>query len=366
MCIKLKRLSAMFATVLVIFSVSLVPCYAEDSNGADMYLYLAYPTVDPYTMSPYAVPQYKFQQQFSNTFNSAASVYLGVASSTFPAISTSGTQPTVYWSYYAQAITGTSTTVPAWTGLKTPTGYAYYINGTKTAITATVVNNAVIGGQGRQLIMRTTLPHNTVRFTFTSNDTTNGVGFNAVAGGSYDFGFGFAYVVNADDDTISLLDEVITLLTSIDSELDTQTELLNSFFQYFDRYAQQLDDIGQSTYNIYDILKNALATESGELSDAASHLGDQMLQKADAEQYWNDKSDEAFDGLGLNDFSFPDDTSTAFSWVGQVFTQMWQFVSSGGVIFIWTFPLMLGIALTVLGRIARSGGGKKDKGDKDG
>lgn len=331
-----------------------------------MYLYLGYPTVDPYANgTPYAVPQYKFQALFSNTFNTATNVYLGVSSSTFPAMSTSGTQPTVYWSFYAQAITGTSTTVPAWTGMKTPTGSAYYIDGTKTSITATVVNNAIVGNQGRQLILRTTLPHNTVRFTFAASDSTNGVGFKAVSGGSYDFGFGYAFVVCADDDTIALLDEIITLLGSIDAELDTQTELLNSIIQYLNGMDQMLNDIGQNVYGIYDLLKNALAQEGEELSQDAAHLGDTILQRADSEQYWKDKNTENFEALDLENFKFDGGLISGLSVVGNLFSGIWD--SLGAVSVMFTFPLILGVSLVVVGRVARSAGkGKSDKGGDDG
>lgn len=366
MCISSKRLCAVLAIFCLIFSASLAPAYADDSQGADMYLYLGYPTVDPYAnMPPYAVPQYKFTPSFSNTFTSATDVYLGVASSTFPSLTTSGTQPTVYWSYYAQAITGTSTTVPNWTGLKTPTGYAYYIDGTRSAITATVINNAIIGGQGRQIILRTTLPHNTVRFLFSSADTTNGVGFKAVSGGSYDFGFGYAFVVTAGDDALAKLDEIITLLTSMDAELDTQTEILNQVILYLNSMDQLLNDIGQNVFGIYDILKNALGDESIAVSDDAMALGEQMLQKEDSERYWNDKSDAAFEDLGLQDFSFGSDLTSALSRVGQWFGTLWTQVTHAGVIQIWTFPLILGISLAVIGRLSRSGGQSKG-GDKKG
>lgn len=367
MCIKLKRLSAMLAIVLVIFSVSLVPCYAEDSQGADMYLYLDVKNTDPYQSSDaYPVPLYEWRKLFGHTFTASVDQYVGLYSSTFEPLSVDGDaiQPTVYWAYFAQGIIGsTSAAAPAWTGKTSPVGYAYFEDGNRTSISAEWVNNALVGDLGRQLVLRTTLPHGTVRWYFDATAAAGACGFKCISSHSYDFGFAFAYVVMADDDTIALLDEIIALLGSIDTELDTQTELLNDIIQYVNSMDHLLNDIGQNVFGIYDLLKNALADESTELSDAASQLGDQLLQKADSEQYWNDKSDEAFEDLGLSDFSFPDDTKGAFSLVGQIFQQMWQLVGSSGVIFIWTFPLMLGIALTVLGRIARSGGGKKDKGD---
>lgn len=50
----LKRFFAVLATLLVIFSVSLVPCYGDTPSAAvnsPLFLYVAFPTADPLLVS---------------------------------------------------------------------------------------------------------------------------------------------------------------------------------------------------------------------------------------------------------------------------------------------------------------------------
>lgn len=92
-----------------------------------------------------------------------------------------------------------------------------------------------------------------------------------------------------------------------------------------------------------------------------------VMQQADGEQYWKDKNDENFKALDISNFSFSSLLVTSLSAVGGWFANLWD--SLGPVTIIFTFPLTLGIALVVVGRVARSAGkgSKSDKGgDSDG
>lgn len=374
MCISLKRCFAMLATVFLLFSVSLVPCYAEATDtGSPLYLYINYPTCPSPLLNSvaYPVPWNKFEigHNFSN-FDPSPSSYsdtaLGVESSVFKALTTSGSQPTIYYAY--SAVSANDVTAPGYASsvASSVSGTAYNINGGSLgSITQTRVSQIGPDAKQKICVVRTTLPHNTTRFVFPV--TTGSPAFRLYKG-TNTIGFAFAYVVNTDDSAIlSKIDEIITILNNMDTDLDTVVELLGSVVNYLNTLVHTTDDIAQNVNGIYDLLKNALAAESAELSQNAQHVGDTVMQQADGEQYWNDKNTDNFKALDLSNYSFESALITALAAVGKWFTNIWD--SLGPTTIIFTFPLVLGVSLVVVGRVARSSGkgSKTDKGgDSDG
>lgn len=364
----LKRLSAVLATLLVTFSVSLVPCYGEPSSAAvnsPLYLYIAFPTADPLLVSAaYPVPWNKFEIGYAWTLNeSYADTHLGVTSSQFKAFTSSGSQPTIYYAYCATV--GSGGTAPAYISnvSKTTAGTAYNINGGSLgSITQTLVSQMAGGSDHQKVaVCRTTLPHNTTQFEFPVLAKSPGFRLYQGANG---LGFAFAYVVNTDNaDILSYLDQIVSHLANMDTDLDTVIQLLRSCVDYLNTLSHTTDDIAQNVNGIYDLLKNALAAESAELSQNAQHVGDTVMQQSDGEQYWKDKNDANFKALDLSNYSFESALITALSAVGKWFTNIWN--SLGPTTIIFTFPLVLGVSLVVVGRVARSSG-KGSKSDKGG
>lgn len=373
MCTSLKRCFAMLATVFLLFSASLVPCYAESTDtGSPLYLYINFPTNPSALLNSvaYPVPWNKFE--IGHTFvdfspvSSPAATNLGVQSSVFKALTTSGAQPTIYYAY--SAICSSGGTPPGYLSgvASSVSGTAYNINGGSLgSITQTRVSQFGPDTFQKVCVVRTTLPHNTTRFVFPVSSTSPG--FNLYKG-TCSIGFAFAYVVNTDDSAIlSKIDELITILNDMDADLDTVVELLGSVVQYLNDLVHTTDDIAQNVNGIYDLLKNALAAESDQLSQNAQHVGDTVMQQADGEQYWNDKNDANFKALDLSNYSFESALITALASVGKWFSNIWD--SLGPTTIIFTFPLVLGVSLVVVGRVARSSGkgSKSDKGgDSDG
>lgn len=368
----LKRLSAVLATLLVTFSVSLVPCYGETPSAAvnsPLYLYISFPTADPLLVSAaYPVPWNKFEIGYAWTLDlSYADTHLGVTSSQFKALTSSGSQPTIYYAYCATV--GSGGTAPAYISnvSKTTAGTAYNINGGSLgSITQTLVSQ-MSGGSNHQkvAVCRTTLPHNTTQFEFPVLE--NSPGFRLYQGAN-GLGFAFAYVVNTDNaEILSYLDQIVSHLANMDTDLDTVIQLLRSCVDYLNTLSHTTDDIAQNVNGIYDLLKNALAAESAELSQNAQHVGDTVMQQADGEKYWKDKNDANFKALDLSNYSFESALITALASVGNWFSNIWD--SLGPTTIIFTFPLVLGVSLVVVGRVARSSGkgSKSDKGgDSDG
>lgn len=366
----LKRLCAVLATLLVIFSVSLVPCYGESPSAAvnsPLYLYIAFSTADPLLISAaYPVPWNKYEIGYAWTLSEPyADTHFGVTSSQFKALTSSGAQPTIYYAYCAAVASGVSAPDYISNVSMTTSGTAYNINGGSIgSITQTLVSQLSGGGLHQKVaVCRTTLPHNTTQFLFPV--LANSPGFRLYQGVN-SLGFAFAYVVNTDDSAIlSKIDEVITILNDMDADLDTVVELLGSVVNYLNTIVRNTDDIAQNVSGIYDLLKNALADESAAVSDESKKVGDQLMMQTDAERYWKDKNDENFNSLDISNFSFSSLLVTSLSAVGKWFSSLWD--SLGPVTIIFTFPLTLGIALVVVGRVARSAGkgSKSDKGGSD-
>lgn len=361
----LKRSFAVLATLLVIFSVSLVPVYGDTPAAAvnsPLFLYVNFPTADPLLVSAaYPVPWNKYEIGYAWNLNgSAVDTRLGVTSSQFKALSSSGSLPTIYYAYCAAVGSGVS--APAYiSGVsKTISGTAYNINGGSIgSITQTLVAQMSGGGDHQKVaVCRTTLPHNTVQFDFPV--FADSPGFRLYQG-TNSLGFAFAYVVNTDNvEILSYLDQIMEHLANMDVDLDIVIQLLQSCVDYLNTLVHTTDDIAQNISGIYDLLKNALAEESAAVSQESQHVGDQIMMQTDGEKYWKDKNTENFNALDIGNFSFDNGLMSALGAVGKWFANLWD--ALGPVTIIFTFPLVLGLSLVVVGRVSRAAG----KGSKSG
>lgn len=361
----LKRLCAVLATLLVTFSVSLVPCYGESpsvATNSPLYLYVSFPTADPmFVSSAYPVPWNKYEIGYAWSLDTSyADTRLGVTSSQFRALSSSGSQPTIYYAYCA--VVGDGVTAPAYLSSvsKTVSGTAYNINGGSLgSITQTFVSQMEGGSIHQKVaVCRTTLPHNTTQFEVPI--VAGSPGFRLYQGVN-SLGFAFAYILNTDDATVlSYLDQIVQHLANMDTDLDIVIQLIRSCVDYLNTLVHTTDDIAQNVSGIYDLLKNALAQESAGVSQESQHVGDQIMMQTDAEAYWKDKNTENFNSLDIGNFSFDSGLINALGAVGKWFSNLWE--SFGPVTIIFTFPLVLGISLVVVGRVSRSAG----KGSKSG
>lgn len=361
----LKRSCAVLATLLVIFSISLVPAYGETPSVAvnsPLFLYVNFPTNDPLLFSAaYPVPWNKYEIGYAWVLSeSYADTRFGVTSSQFKALSSSGSQPTIYYAYCAAVASGVSTPDYISGISKTISGTAYNINGGSIgSITQTFVAQ-MAGGSNHQkvAVCRTTLPHNTVQFDFPV--FADSPGFRLYQG-TNSLGFAFAYVVNTDNaEILSYLDQIIDHLRNMDADLDIVIQLLRSCVDYLNNLVHTTDDIAQNISGIYDLLKNALAVESAAVSQESQHVGDQIMMQADGEKYWKDKNNENFNALDIGNFTFDNGLMSALGAVGKWFSNLWD--ALGPVTIIFTFPLVLGISLVVVGRVSRASG----KGSKSG
>lgn len=364
----LKRFFAVLSTLLVIFSVSLVPCYGDSSLTAvnsPLFLFVDFPTADPLLVSAaYPVPWNKYEIGYAWSLDvSYADTHFGVTSSQFKPLTSSGSKPTIYYAYCAACSRDVSTPDYISGVSKTISGTAYNLNGGSLgSITQTLVGQMAGGGDHQKVaVCRTTLPHNTVQFSFPV--LSNSPGFRLYQGIN-SLGFAFAYVVNTDNaDVLSYLDQIVQHLANMDADLDTVVQLLRSCVNYLNTLVLTTDDIAQSVNGIYDLLKNALAEESAAVSKESQKVGVQIMMQTDAQKYWKDKNTENFNALDIGNFTFDNGLMTALRAVGKWFSTLWD--ALGPVTTIFTFPLVLGISLVVVGRVSRSSG-KGSKTDKGG
>lgn len=72
------------------------------------------------------------------------------------------------------------------------------------------------------------------------------------------------------------------------------------------------------------------------------------------ESKWTGSMAENFNALGFDSFSWGDSLVSGFSLFSGIFMDIWR--ALGGATILFTFPLLLGVALLLIGRISRSGG----------
>lgn len=360
----LKRLSAIFATLLVTFSVSLVPVYGDVmsvEDASDLYLYCQIPSYDALTQTAaYPVPHNKIEIcKTVGPGDGAVDFRFGVLSSLFRPLTSSGLQPTVYFAY--AVVSGEGVSQPAYLpNVSSVSGTAYNEKGASIGnITQTLVSQMEGGStHTRVAICRITLPHNTARFEVPITNTSPGFRLYPNSNG---IGFAFAYTLNTDDGKLlSYLDQILTHCANMDTDLDTVKDLLGLCVNYLNSLVHTTDDIAQNVSGIYDLLKNALSAESAAVSQNAQQVGDTIMMQTDGENYWKDKNTENFNALDIGNFSFDNALMSALYAVGKWFSNLWD--ALGPVTIIFTFPLVLGISLVVVGRVSRSAG----KGSKSG
>lgn len=365
----LKRLCAVLATLLVTFSVSLVPVYGDVTSvedASDLYLYCQIPSYDALTQTAaYPVPHNKIEIcKTVGPGDGPVDFRLGVRSSLFKPLTSSGLRPTVYFAY--AVVSGEGVSQPAYlSNVSSVSGTAYSDKGVSLGnITQTLVSQMAGGStHTRVAICRITLPHNTALFEVPITNTSPGFKLYPRSNG---IGFAFAYTLNTDDDKVlSYLDQILTHCANMGADLDTVIELLRSVTQYLNNLALTTDDIAQNVHGIYDLLKNALSEESAAVSQNAQQVGDQIMMQTDGENYWKDKNTENFNSLDIGNFSFDNGLMQGLKAVGKWFSNLWE--SLGPVTIIFTFPLILGISLVVVGRVSRSAGkgAKSGKGGGD-
>lgn len=189
-----------------------------------------------------------------------------------------------------------------------------------------------------------------------------------------------AYVVHSGDQSVveqvnAILEEVKKVNGNLTSAIGVLNQILAqcqaikadtaSILSVLRVCQAQLITLNGKVDDIYKLLKDSLATEAGAVDKKSEELAGQIMQRVDSEQYWSDKNTENFNALDMGNWSFGDGVVGALPTVGNLFKSLWDSIGDATLIFI--FPLMLGIALVIVGRVSRTAGkGAKKGGGEDG
>ena len=354
----LKKFYAICSAVLVAFSCSLVPAvispaWAADTDQYYMDLFFSPPSIDPIMQSEQChvnsrVPVLAYAWTPKATF---ASARIKVVSSSFEPVDH---ERYLYLTYGIRSSVNGSVLFSS--GGNYSVDLTYNKNYQTTEYTS---SSAVtfIGSQtqyntnARIITVKVAIPAEASSFSFHPSWGWDGTSSTA----TYGIYCESAYVVDTSKDIAVLIDEILTKCIHMDSTLSTQNKILRSI-------SDSLRFIYSDVTSIYDLLNTALANETSDLDNKSQQVAESIMQQDNAEQYWNDKNQQNFNALGLDTFQFDDGVLSGLSTVGNIFSSVWD--SLGDATIIFTFPLILGIALVAIGRVARSGG-KGGKGNSD-
>lgn len=187
-------------------------------------------------------------------------------------------------------------------------------------------------------------------------------------------GYLLAWADTGDQAIDSAITDILTHVAKIDGNVQSIYSALQSLLSIAKQIkidtadiVKLLQSINSSTTllqsdvaGIYDLLKNALADESASLDNKSQATAEKIMQQSNGEQFWIDKNTDNFNALDFDNFSFSNGVVGALSSVGSLFSSVWN--ALGDAVVLFTFPLMLGIALVLVGRISRHS--QKSNGDK--
>lgn len=235
---------------------------------------------------------------------------------------------------------------------------------------------------GKSYCYRVTIPPNCTSFDTTTADdwlltrADDTKGFMLVSYGAFLVGSGDSSVVDLVESILAEVQQINATTGDINTNLSSCLTALNAILaqckdlnadtdtiiSILNAVKSQLVILNGKVDNIYTLLKDSLKTESAAVDKKVQETGEQIMQRVDSEQYWSDKNTETFNALDIGNFNFGSGVVGTLPTVSNLFKGLWD--SFGDAVLIFTFPLMLGLALVIIGRISRhSGKGGKDGGD---
>lgn len=238
---------------------------------------------------------------------------------------------------------------------------------------------------GQSYTYRVFIPHNATSFkTQTADDWllkyyNSSPGFMLVSYGAFLVGSGDASVVDFVESILAEVQQINATTGDMNTKLSSCLNALNAILAQckalnadtdtiitiLNAVKSQLVTLNGKVDNIYTLLKDSLKSESAAVDKKAQETGEQIMQRVDSEQYWSDKNTENFDALDMGNWSFGTGVVGTLPTVSNLFKGLWD--SFGEGVLLFTFPLMLGLALVIVGRISRhSGNGSKKGGGDDG
>lgn len=157
---------------------------------------------------------------------------------------------------------------------------------------------------------------------------------------------------------LSACNEIIVQLDSMGADVEIIREMMATLAALSQTQINILGNIDTNVSAIYYFLTQELKSESEELSGEAAQIGSGIDNNNAAEEYYQTSMQGSYDSLDLENFSFGG-IAGALELVGTVFSDIWA--AWGEYTILFTYPLILGIALLVIGRLSKHGGGNSSR-----
>lgn len=151
---------------------------------------------------------------------------------------------------------------------------------------------------------------------------------------------------------LPLIQSIDTTTTNIYSLLSTQFQLLISTIQLESDDIQGAIDAAVSRLIAY--LDNVFSGAVGSLPGETDTMEGVISQEHDFQATWETNASDRVKDVDFVGFAFPTAILSGLGFVGIVFGNLWRNLGEYQVIF--TFPLFLGLALLIIGKISKSGG----------
>lgn len=123
-------------------------------------------------------------------------------------------------------------------------------------------------------------------------------------------------------------------------------------FNYSRTFSSDFTAIFGLGVNVDDSLRIDVLTGESVLDGQVSDAQDQINDWDSIESEFGSDATEGFNGLDLDNFTYPSDFLAAFSLVSGIFTDLWNCMGDFQIIYL--LPLTLGICLLLVGRVSRS------------
>lgn len=162
----------------------------------------------------------------------------------------------------------------------------------------------------------------------------------------------------------SSLSAIVSQLEALNTDTDTIIEVLNAIKNLDQQQLSVLNYILTTTQSLDTTVKQIYAlmlsevSGTDELSDSASSAADSINDNDVQEVHWQTNMSYNFDQLQLGNYNL-NLLGGGLALVGNMFSSIWSAFGQWSIVF--TFPLILGIALLVIGRLSKTGGGNSSR-----
>lgn len=150
---------------------------------------------------------------------------------------------------------------------------------------------------------------------------------------------------------VTAINDILIELRSIGADTSTIVTLLNGLTDLSERQLNTLENVASNVEAIYYFLTEELKDKAEATDQVVSDTATQIENQHMAEDFYMTNMDSEYKKLQLDQVSLSGVTG-GLSLVSALFQDVWTVIGKWQI--VYTFPLTLGIALLVIGRIAKS------------